>query len=88
MTHNILQALVRQEFPAVADHPAFGVDADIYELGVTSLQTVSLMLAIEDCFGFQFPASELSREAFRSVNAMAVVVDRLRVREAAAQGSA
>ena len=42
-------------------------DANLYDAGLTSLATVTVMLALEDAFGAEFPESMLSRRTFSSV---------------------
>lgn len=46
-------------------------DADLYALGLTSLTTVNLMLALEDRFDVEFPNNMLSRRTFESVRTLA-----------------
>jgi len=41
---------------------------DLYDAGLTSLNTVNLMLAIEDCFECEFPEEMLNRETFQSIS--------------------
>lgn len=54
------------------------VDANLYELGLTSLTTVNLMLALEEHFDVEFPQQMLSRKTFESIRAMADVIEELR----------
>ena len=51
--------------------------ADLYALGLTSLTTVHLMLALEDHFDVEFPDHMLSRETFASVEAIAECIEEL-----------
>jgi acyl carrier protein len=53
-------------------------DADLYALGLNSLATVSVMLALEDRYGVEFGDELLSRETFASIGAIARVIDILR----------
>ena len=57
-----------------------GDRSDLYQAGLTSLATVGLMLAIEDAFDIEFPDALLSRNTFRSIDAMAVAVEQLQVK--------
>ncbi|MEW5755210.1 MAG: acyl carrier protein [Pseudomonadota bacterium] len=52
-------------------------DADLYNAGLTSLATVSLMLALEDQFNIEIPDNRLSRKTFESIAAIAEVVEEL-----------
>lgn len=42
-------------------------DDDLFEAGLTSLSTVTVMLALEDAFETEFPESMLSRRTFTSI---------------------
>jgi acyl carrier protein len=53
-------------------------DADLYEAGMTSHASVSVMLALEDAFDIEFPDEMLTREVFESVASMARAIDQLR----------
>jgi acyl carrier protein len=45
-------------------------DADLYRAGMTSHASVSVMLALEDAFDFEFPESMLRKSTFESVTAI------------------
>lgn len=45
-------------------------DADLYQAGLTSHASVSLMLALEDRFDIEFPERMLRRGAFASIAAI------------------
>ena len=52
-------------------------DGDLYNAGLTSLATVSLMLALEEEFDIEFPDSMLSRKTFGSIDSIADAVEEL-----------
>jgi len=52
-------------------------DFDLYGVGLTSLATVGIMLALEDRFEIEFPESMLSRSTFRSISSIAEAVANL-----------
>lgn len=52
--------------------------SDLHSAGLTSLATVSLMLALEERFDIEFPDALLSRKTFSSIDALATAVDGLR----------
>jgi acyl carrier protein len=52
-------------------------DANLYELGLTSLTTVNLMLALEEYFDVEFPQQMLSRKTFESIRALSESIDEL-----------
>jgi acyl carrier protein len=45
-------------------------DADLYDAGLTSMSTVTVMLALEDSFDVEFPESMLSRATFSSISSI------------------
>jgi len=68
----------------LAQHGRMAVDieslddhCDLYSVGLTSLATVGIMLALEDRFEVEFPEAMLSRSTFRSVASIADAVSRL-----------
>ena len=52
-------------------------DTSLYSAGLTSLATVSVMLALEEHFNIEFPESMLSRKTFESLDAIAEAVGKL-----------
>ena len=52
-------------------------DSDLYYAGLTSLATVSVMLALEDRFNIEFPESRLKRKTFESIESIADAVAEL-----------
>ena len=52
-------------------------DDDLYDLGLTSLTTVNIMLAIEDAFDIEFPDSKLNRKTFNSIESLVDVIEEL-----------
>lgn len=53
----------------------FSDNASLYDAGMTSLASVSLMLALEDEFGIEFPDHMLRREVFESVSSIREALD-------------
>ena len=52
-------------------------DSCLHDAGLTSLATVSVMLALEDHFNIEFPESMLSRRTFDSLESIAEAVAKL-----------
>jgi acyl carrier protein len=52
-------------------------DADLYQLGLTSHASVSIMLALEGEFDIEFPDQMLSRGVFASIAAIRNAVETL-----------
>ena len=53
------------------------VDQNLTEAGLTSLDMVTLMLAIEDEFGIEIPQRQMTPANFRSIAAIEVLVSTL-----------
>lgn len=51
---------------------------DLYDVGLTSLTTVNLMLALEDHFDVEFDDDMLSRETFQSISSLASAITSLK----------
>ena len=71
---------------AIAEHGNLAVDvvalvdeADLYDAGLTSLSTVTVMLALEDSLELEFPESMLSRRTFSSVATIRAALEELLV---------
>ncbi len=72
------KTLLTQRIRAVVDNhtqllgkgDTFPDNASLYDAGMTSLASVSLMLALEDEFGMEFPDHMLRREVFESVSSI------------------
>lgn len=50
---------------------SIGDGDDLYEAGLSSLDTIQLMLAIEKQFNIEIPDEMLNRNLFRSIDALA-----------------
>ena len=61
-------------------------DGDLYQAGLTSHATVTLMLAIEDHFDIEFPERMLRRRTFESIDALHESLQEL-IGETADQGA-
>ena len=54
----------------VVDVAHLGVEDDLFRLGMTSHASVSVMLALEDFFGVEFPEHMLRRSTFESLGSI------------------
>jgi acyl carrier protein len=52
-------------------------NADLYQAGMTSHASVSVMLALEDAFDIEFPESMLRKGTFESVSAISAALTSL-----------
>ena len=64
--------LVRKKVAAGA-----GTDEDLHDRGLTSLDMVNLMLAVEDEFGIEIPQREMTPDNFRTIAAIERLVSRV-----------
>jgi acyl carrier protein len=62
----LVQGALAKRFGRVEVAP----DANLTDLGLTSLDMVGLMLAIEDAFGIEIPQRRMTPANFRSVGAI------------------
>ncbi|RQZ30809.1 acyl carrier protein [Burkholderia sp. Bp9017] len=73
---------VKNEIRTILKHVAhleaaidsIGDGDDLYEAGLSSLDTIQLMLAIEKQFNIEIPDEMLNRNLFRSVDALAETI--------------
>jgi acyl carrier protein len=72
--HDDIEARIRAvldaqgRLPAGAQAP--GIDANLYDAGMTSHATVNFMLALEGEFDIEFPDELLNRSVFASIAAI------------------
>jgi acyl carrier protein len=52
-------------------------DAELYQAGMTSHASVSVMLALEDAFDIEFPETMLRKSTFESVSAISAALTSL-----------
>lgn len=74
----------------VEDHGRLSVDVaqlapsmDLYQAGMTSHASVSVMLALEDHFDVEFPDRMLTRSVFESMSSIEIALGELRGQAAA-----
>lgn len=69
-----IRALLAREGSLAVDVAAIGDHDDLWRAGLTSHASVDLMLALEERFGVEFPDRLLTRETFRSIEALAAAL--------------
>ena len=57
-------------------------ETDLFSVGLSSLATVNVMLAVEDVFNVEFPDALLSRRSFQSMASLRALVERLKSEQA------
>ena len=70
--------MVREFAPALPSDPMQAREADLPDVGLTSVASVKLMLAIEAAFDIAIPDADLTPENFRSIASIERLVARLR----------
>lgn len=73
----VIRNIVAQHGKLPVDVSTLADDADLYAAGLTSLATVSIMLAIEEHFDIEFPETKLGRKTFESFESMAETVEEI-----------
>jgi acyl carrier protein len=63
---------------------AFSDDATLAEIGIASVDMVTLLLSVEGEFDIEVPQHEITAEVFRSVSTIASLIQRLRPQAVAA----
>jgi len=82
MTDQIRDVL-RDHARLPVDVATLSEEADLYQAGMTSHASVSVMLALEESFDVEFPDALLKRESFESIAAIRSVLAELRSEAAA-----
>ncbi len=72
-----IDAIVRNFVKVGAPNGEIGRDRNLEELGLTSMDMVNLMLAVEAEFDLTIPGSKLMPANFRSIERVAALVEEL-----------
>lgn len=78
LTRDRLLVLVEQILVKSAVTRPVSVDQPLSAAGLSSIDMVQLMLAIEADFEITIPAAEITPEQFRSIATIAALIDKLR----------
>ena len=65
-----VRLILREHGRLAVDVGSLADDSNLYEAGLTSHASVSVMLALEEQFGIEFPERMLRRGAFASIGAI------------------
>ncbi len=82
MTDEIRQ-IIREHARLPVDVDTLADDADLFQAGMTSHASVSVMLALEDAFDLEFPDRMLKRSVFESIAAIRAALTELNEEAAA-----
>jgi acyl carrier protein len=77
MSNERIRDILRQHARLSVAIEALADDADLYAAGLTSHATVSLMVALEDHFGVEFPERMLRRRSFESIASISAAIAEL-----------
>ena len=76
-TNDHIRAILLKHGRLAVDAASLGDQSNLYEAGLTSHASVSLMLALEERFDVEFPERMLRRGAFASIAAIAAGLEEL-----------
>ena len=71
--------IVRQAIPGLPERAEIGADRDLRDVGLTSVGSVNLMLALEAAYDLAIPDEELTPANFRTIATIKSMVRRLKV---------
>lgn len=77
MEHDKIREVLASVGKLAVDPNELDQDADLYDAGLTSLNTVSVMLALEDEYNVEFEEAMLNRSTFQSIGALADALEQL-----------
>lgn len=72
------ETILRGHLPMLPADAPLAPDADLLALGMDSMETVSVLLELEDGFAVSFPDELLTRETFGTATRLWQAVDSLR----------
>lgn len=72
-----IRAVLRDYGRLAVDVASLADESNLYEAGLTSHASVTLMLALEEHFGIEFPDRMLRRGAFASIAAIRAGIEEL-----------
>ena len=76
-TDEDIRAILQEHGRLPGDVASLGDQSNLYDAGLTSLASVSVMLALEERFGVEFPERMLRRGAFASIAAIRAGLEEL-----------
>jgi acyl carrier protein len=72
-----IRRILKEHGRLTKDAETLGLEADLYEAGMTSHASVNVMLALEGEFEIEFPDHMLKRSVFESISAINAAVGEL-----------
>lgn len=77
MWDNYFESLLRGALPFLEDSEKLTSDADLGDLGLDSLETVGLLMALEEHYAIVFPDEALMMDTFSTPGKLWTAVDAL-----------
>jgi acyl carrier protein len=72
-----VRTILREHGRLAVDAGALSDDSNLYEAGLTSHASISVMLALEEQFGVEFPERMLRRGAFATIGTIRAGLEEL-----------
>ena len=72
-----IRAVLAEHARLPVDPASLADDADLYQAGMTSHASISVMLGLEDAFDVEFPDRMLTREVFSSIASISAALSEL-----------
>ena len=79
-SHNVesrVRGVLSTALASKVDVGGLGARDDLFDAGMTSHQTVQVMLALEDEFDVEFPDDQLNKTTFATISSIVSALDRL-----------
>lgn len=73
-----VRRIIEQQLNFAVHGYEFGPDDCLWDMGMTSLTCLGLMLNIEDTLGIELPETSLKESTFRSLNSIVSAVESVR----------
>ena len=73
----VIRRVLKEHGRLSGDAASLGVNADLYQAGMTSHASVNVMLALEGEFDVEFPDHMLKRGVFGSISSIRSAIDEL-----------
>ena len=77
MHEEVVRNILSLTAKLAVDIESVRLESDLYDAGLTSLNTVNVMLAIEDHYDVEFEESMLTRATFQSIGALVDAIEEL-----------
>ena len=77
MIQKDIRNILESHTKLTVDVSSLSNDSDLYDVGLSSLTTVNLMLALEDHFDVEFEDRMLARATFQSIDSLGNAIEEL-----------